>query len=129
MSNQDNAFCIEDFKVTEVLDYYDFPRLFSLIDTYGNYWLGINIAETETEDWYLYCRLSHENMSDLLNDRLPVRDCIFSADKFLLVKDIFEREIKTVSPLEREGIQDEWLPKPGIFLKKADYFPICPLKI
>lgn len=116
MNNQENVFVIEDFKVTEVLDYYDFPRLFSLIDTYGNSWLGINIEEAETEDWYLYCRLSPDNMSALINDRLPLRDCIFSADKFLLVKDIFGQETKKVSSLNRENIEEEWLPVPGVFL-------------
>lgn len=109
-------------RITEVLDYYDGPRLFTAANLSGSLFLVFLCGRTVDQDAWLYVPISSARLGSLKRGELTLRDAIVEPEGSVAYEVTVPAGRKTASVRAVLPSNDS-LPPPDDFLELAEDVP------
>lgn len=111
--------------IDEVIEYYDFPRLFACRSNTGQKYIALSVCDDEDSFDWLYLAVSELRKSAILRGHLPLATAFKSPESGYVIKVVtyVTNRAPLVSHLFPEQIPDEDLPAPDYILRVAQDAP------
>lgn len=108
--------------IDHVIEYYDFPRLFTCHSNAGQAYIALSIYDDDTELHWLYLATSSLRLSEILAGKLPLATAFVSPETGYLINVVtyLDERISTVTYLLPEQVSGEDLPAPDYIFAIED---------
>lgn len=104
-------------EIHHVLEYYDFPRLFSCRNSTGQLYIALSTFDDETECHWLYVPVSSGRLNTLFTGEIPLREAFLKPEGgYLWVVETYTDRHANVNYVLPEQIEEDDLPAPTYFV-------------
>lgn len=108
-----------------VIEYYDFPRLFTCQNNTGQIYLALSTYDDEEEFHWIYLSISTLRLNSVLDGGISLRDAFIDPENgFLFVLKSFLNKAAEFSYALPESIEEEDLPDVGYLLSTTGIEPL-----
>ncbi|TAM39460.1 MAG: hypothetical protein EPN61_12515 [Burkholderiaceae bacterium] len=122
MSDLPSGTFLGDLSMGHVVEYYDFPRLFTCRSITGQSYIAISTFDDETESHWIYLPVSSLRLESLLSGSLPLRRALKQPEGGYLIRIVsrYKDQAHTASYVLPEQIPDEDFPSSDYSIVVSD---------
>ncbi len=111
-----------DLRIDKVLEYYDFPRLFTCASSTGQSYVGLSTFDDDSEAHWLYLPISSLRLNSILTGGMPVRQAFTQPEGGYLVRvRLSSDKVSEVAFVLPEQIPEDDLPSAGYAVVGSDH--------